>query len=49
VFLGTILIGLINQALVYVGISAKWYDAVIGALFVFYATFQSLTAKTRES
>jgi simple sugar transport system permease protein len=40
VFLGTILIGLINQALVYMGISAKWYDAVIGALFVFYATFQ---------
>jgi simple sugar transport system permease protein len=49
VFLGTILIGLINQALVYIGISTKWYDAVIGSLFVFYATFQSLTAKTRES
>ncbi|MCD6355733.1 MAG: ABC transporter permease, partial [Anaerolineaceae bacterium] len=27
-FLGTLLIGLVNQALVYLGISTKWYDAV---------------------
>ena len=43
-FLGTILIGLINQSLVYLGISTKWYDAVIGAIFIIYATFQSLTS-----
>jgi simple sugar transport system permease protein len=48
VFLGTILIGLINQALVYINVSTKWYDAVIGALFVLYATFQSLTTRARE-
>ncbi len=47
VFMGTLLIGLINQAMVYIGVSTKWYDAVIGTLFVFYATFQSLTSKTR--
>jgi simple sugar transport system permease protein len=49
VFIGTILIGLINQALVYVNVSTKWYDAVIGAMFVLYATFQSSTEKSRES
>ena len=46
--MGTILIGLINQALVYVGVSTQWYDAVIGALFVLYATFQSITTRSRE-
>jgi len=47
-FLGTLLIGLINQALVYLGISTKWYDAVIGTLFLVYATFQTLTSSSRE-
>jgi ribose/xylose/arabinose/galactoside ABC-type transport system permease subunit len=41
VFIGTILIGLINQALVYIDVSTKWYDAVIGLMFQIYATFQS--------
>lgn len=45
VFLGTVLIGLVNQALVYVGISTKWYDAVIGTMFITYAIFQALSTK----
>jgi simple sugar transport system permease protein len=43
VFLGTLLVGLVNQALVYLGISTQWYEAVIGAIFIVYATFQSVT------
>jgi len=45
VFLGTVLIGLVNQALVYVGISTKWYDAVIGTIFITYAIFQTLSTR----
>jgi len=45
VFLGTLLIGLVNQALVYVGISTKWYDAVIGAIFISYAIFQAVSTR----
>jgi len=38
--LGSILIGVINQSLVYVDISTKWFDALIGLVFIVYATFQ---------
>ena len=41
-FLGAILIGLVSQALVYLGVDTQWYDAVVGIIFVVYATFQSL-------
>jgi simple sugar transport system permease protein len=47
-FLGTILIGLINQSLVYLGVDTQWYDAVIGTIFIIYATFQSLTSVRNE-
>jgi len=46
-FLGALLIGLVNQSLVYLGISTKWYDAVVGVIFIIYATFQSLTEQSR--
>jgi simple sugar transport system permease protein len=45
VFLGTLLVGLVNQALVYLGISTQWYEAVVGAIFIIYATFQSVTKR----
>ena len=47
VFLGTVLVGLVNQAMVYLGISTKWYDAVIGTIFIIYATFQSITNREK--
>lgn len=43
--LGAILIGLINQALVYLGISTKWFDALIGLVFIAYATFQAFSTR----
>ena len=39
VFIGTILIGLINQALAYIGVSTQWYDADIRLMFLIYMTF----------
>ena len=47
-FLGTLLIGIINQSLVYLGVDTQWYDAVIGTIFIIYATFQSLTSARNE-
>ena len=38
--LGSILVGLINQALVYLNIPTQWFDALIGLVFIAYATFQ---------
>lgn len=47
-FLGTLLIGLVNQALVYLGFSAQWYDFVVGSIFIAYAIFQTATNKSRK-
>lgn len=42
-FLGVLLIGLVNQAMVYLGIDTQWFDATIGSIFIIYATFQVVT------
>lgn len=44
-FLGVLLIGLVNQAMVYLGIDTQWFDAVIGIIFIIYATFQVITSR----
>lgn len=41
--LGALLVGLINQALVYLGIDTQWFDFLIGTVFVLYATFQAFS------
>lgn len=41
--LGALLVGLINQALVYLGIDTQWFDFLIGSVFVLYATFQAFS------
>jgi len=46
--LGTFLVGLINQAIVYLGFSTQWFDAVIGVIFIIYAAFQSLTLEQKR-
>jgi simple sugar transport system permease protein len=43
--LGALLVGLINQALVYLGIDTQWFDFIIGSVFVLYATFQAFSFK----
>jgi len=48
VFLGTLLIGLVNQALVYLGFSTQWYDFIIGTIFIAYATFQTAMSKGKK-
>ena len=48
VFLGTVLIGMVNQALVYLGISTQWYDAVVGSIFISYATFQAISGNKKK-
>jgi ribose/xylose/arabinose/galactoside ABC-type transport system permease subunit len=40
-----LLIGLVNQAMVYLGIDTQWFDAVIGIIFIIYATFQVVTSR----
>jgi len=44
-FLGVLLIGLVNQAMVYLGIDTQWFDAAIGTIFIIYATFQVITSR----
>lgn len=44
-FFGVLLIGLVNQAMVYLGIDTQWFDAAIGIIFIVYATFQVVTSK----
>jgi len=45
--LGVLLVGMINQALVYLGIDTQWFDFIIGAVFVLYATFQAFSLKVQ--
>lgn len=47
-FLGTLLIGLVNQALVYLGFETQWFDFVVGAIFIIYATFQTTTSRAKN-
>ncbi|MBM3137613.1 MAG: ABC transporter permease [Chloroflexi bacterium] len=44
-FLGVLLIGLVNQAMVYLGIDTQWFDAAIGIIFIIYATFQVISSR----
>jgi len=45
-FLGTILIGIIGQALVYLRIPVAWMDAVMGITFIAFAIYQTLESRT---
>jgi len=45
--LGALLVGLINQALVYLGIDTQWFDFLIGSVFVLYATFQAFSFRVQ--
>lgn len=47
-FFGVLLVGLVNQALVYLGFDTQWFDAVIGVIFILYATFQVITSKSTD-
>lgn len=47
-FFGVLLVGLVNQALVYLGIDTQWFDAVIGVVFILYATFQVITSNLNK-
>lgn len=47
-FLGTLLIGLVNQALVYLGFETQWFDFVVGTIFIIYATFQTATTRSKK-
>jgi simple sugar transport system permease protein len=44
-FLGAILLGVLNQALVYLNISTQWYDAFVGTMFIVYAIIRSQAQK----
>jgi len=40
--LGVLLVGIINQALVYLKIPTAWWDALLGVLFLAFTTYQTL-------
>ena len=48
VFLGTILIGIISQALVYMKIPTAWMEAVMGITFIAFAVYQTLESRTNK-
>ena len=48
VFLGTILIGIISQALVYMRIPTAWMEAVMGITFIAFAVYQTLESRTNK-
>ncbi len=41
-FLGVLLVGIINQALVYLNIPTAWMDAFVGVTFIIFAMYQTL-------
>ena len=43
--LGVLLVGLINQAMVYLRIPNVWWDALLGVLFILFTTYQSLESR----
>ena len=47
-FLGVLLIGLINQALVYLKIPTAWMDAFVGVTFIAFAVYQTLETRTSK-
>ncbi|MDP2965273.1 MAG: ABC transporter permease [Pelolinea sp.] len=48
VFLGTILVGIISQALVYMKIPTAWMDTVMGITFISFAVYQTLETRTTK-
>ncbi len=47
-FLGTILIGIISQALIYLKIPVAWMEAVMGITFITFAVYQTLETRTSK-
>lgn len=47
-FLGVVLVGIINQALVYLKIPTAWMDAFIGVTFIAFAVYQTLESRTSK-
>jgi simple sugar transport system permease protein len=47
-FLGVLLIGIINQALVYLAIPTAWMDAFVGITFIAFAVYQTLELRTSK-
>jgi simple sugar transport system permease protein len=47
-FLGVILLGIINQALVYLKIPTAWMDAFVGITFIAFAVYQTLETRTSK-
>jgi simple sugar transport system permease protein len=47
-FLGVLLIGIINQALVYLAVPTAWMDAVVGITFISFAVYQTLELRTKK-
>jgi simple sugar transport system permease protein len=47
-FLGVMLLGVINQALVYLKIPTEWMDAFVGITFIAFAMYQTLESRSRR-
>ncbi len=47
-FLGVLLVGIINQALVYLKIPTAWMDAFVGVTFIAFAVYQTLETRTSK-
>jgi ribose/xylose/arabinose/galactoside ABC-type transport system permease subunit len=47
-FLGVVLVGVINQALVYLKIPTAWMDAFVGVTFIAFAVYQTLETRTSK-
>jgi simple sugar transport system permease protein len=45
-FLGVLLLGVINQALVYLKIPTEWMDAFVGVTFIAFAVYQTLESRS---
>jgi simple sugar transport system permease protein len=46
-FLGVLLLGMINQALVYLKIPTEWMDFFVGATFIAFTIYQTLESRER--
>ena len=46
--LGVLLVGLINQALVYLKIPTAWGDAVLGVIFIAFTTYQTIESRVNK-
>lgn len=46
--LGVLLVGLINQAMVYLRIPTAWWDMLLGLLFIVFTTYQTLESRINK-